>query len=965
MLKDNPDKHLLIADIVCKLSLARDLDSIMLIVCNAVRSFAGADGTTFILRENDQCYYADEEAISPLWKGRRFHVSECISGWVMIHKKSVAIQDVFSDDRIPIDMYRSTFVKSLLMVPIRSAEPIGAIGVYWSKEYLPSDDEQYCIQAVADSAAIAVENARVNIQLRNQIAELENERHRLAGIIESTRADERKSAEKALRESEREMKRAQSIANIGSWHFDLNSGMVIASDQTIKIYGILENDLTIKLVQTIPLPEYRKQLDTELKKLIEFGIPYDVEFKIRRPSDHAIRHIHSVAEYDSEQKVVFGILQDITEQKIVEQQKWESENRFRSFVENANDIVYALTPEGVFSYISPNWLDYMGEPPEKAIGKRFEPYVHPEDVQLCHDFLETVLEKGKKQSGVEYRVKHCDGTWRWHVSNGAPLLNDTGTITGYIGIARDITDQKKMEDALRDNEAMLQAALDNSLAGVAIASAPDGKLRYVNDAALRIRGKSKNEVVEKIGIQNYVEIWQLYHMDGRPFKDDEVPLARAILQGETCSKEFIIRRDNGEDRIVWANAAPIYGRNGNIVAGIVVFLDITETRRLNERLRQAEKMESIGTLAGGIAHDFNNILGGIIGYADMSLDDVPPGSQLAKNIQRILDGGDRAKNLVRQILNFSRRGNEERTPQYLRMVLKEVIELLRASLPSSIEIKSNLARDTIPVLADPTQIHEIVMNLCTNAAHAMNDDKGVLEITYKEAVFEQPIEGRAGTVPPGMYSVIRVQDNGCGMDAITLKRIFEPFFTTKPQGKGTGMGMAVLYGIVQRHQGTVTVESEPGKGTTVEVYLPKCHDDRSVALSDEEAPVERGTERILFVDDEQVITGLASDTLTNLGYTVTVYNDPIQALKVFRDKPDSFDLVITDQTMPSMSGLDLAREIRTIKAEIPIILCTGYSRLVDESTALAAGISGFLAKPFRQRFIAHKIRHVLQKKSNP
>ncbi len=779
---------------------------------------------------------------------------------------------------------------------------------------------------------------------------------------EETHVDEYKRVEKALRESERDLIRAQSIANIGSWRFDLNSGMVITSDQTRKIYGILENDVTIRRVQTIPLPEYRELLDAELKNLIESGHPYNIEFKIRRPSDNAIRYIHSIAEYDSEQNIVFGILHDITEQKLAEQQRWESENRFRSFVENANDIVYAITPDGVFSYISPNWLDYLGQSPENAIGTRFDLYVHPDDISLCHEFLERVLDTGKKQSGVEYRVRHSDGTWRWHISNGAPLRDNSGAITGYIGIARDVTDQKKMEEALRENEAMLQAALENSHMGVAIASAPDIKLRYINDTALRIRGKSKMNIAGELYNQEYFKNWQIYHTDGHPFEYDEVPLVRAITHGETCSKEFIIKRDSGEDRIVWANAAPIYGNNGKIVAGIVVFLDVTETRRLNERLRQAEKMESIGTLAGGIAHDFNNILGGIIGYADMSLDDVPPDSQLAKNLQRILDGGERAKNLVRQILNFSRRGIEERTPQYLRPVLKEVIGLLRASLPSSIEIKSNLAHDTITVLADPTQIHEIIMNLCTNAADAMNNEKGVLEVTYKEILFDKPIEGRAGTVPPGMYSVIRVKDNGCGMDAMTQKRLFEPFFTTKPPGKGTGMGMAVLYGIVQRHDGTVTVESEVGKGTTIEVYLPKCQEVCSVAENNVNTPLEHGTERILFVDDEQVITDMTNDLLTNLGYTVTVFNDPIQALKTFSEMPNSFDVVITDQTMPHMSGMDLAKELLEIKAGIPIILCTGYSRLVDEEQALATGIAGFLSKPFRQRVIAHKIRSVLQKK---
>ncbi len=347
----------------------------------------------------------------------------------------------------------------------------------------------------------------------------------------------------------------------------------------------------------------------------------------------------------------------------------------------------------------------------------------------------------------------------------------------------------------------------------------------------------------------------------------------------------------------------------------------------------------------------------------MSLEDVPPGSRLGENLKRILEGGDRAKRLVNQILDFSRRGSEEKTPQYLRPVIREVIELLRASLPSSIQIKSNLARDIEAVLSDPTQIHEIVMNLCTNAAHAMKDEKGVLEVTYEEIDSEDAIDGRAGSVPPGKYSVITVKDNGHGMDANALERVFEPFFTTKTQGEGTGMGMAVLFGIVQRHEGTITIESEPGKGTCARVYLPKCREEGSAAAPDREEPVERGTERILFVDDEQIMAEMVGDMLGSLGYTVAVFTDPLRALKAFRDAPESFDLVITDQTMPTMAGMQLAREARKIKPDIPVILCTGYSKFVDEEKALASGMDAFLSKPFRQRVVAHKIRYVLRQRT--
>ncbi|MFW6254743.1 MAG: ATP-binding protein [Chitinivibrionales bacterium] len=268
------------------------------------------------------------------------------------------------------------------------------------------------------------------------------------------------------------------------------------------------------------------------------------------------------------------------------------------------------------------------------------------------------------------------------------------------------------------------------------------------------------------------------------------------------------------------------------------------------------------------------------------------------------------------------------------------------------------------MLCDPTQIHEIVMNLCANAAHSMKNEKGLLQVLYEEIAFEKEIQGRAGTVAPGMYSVITVRDNGRGMDSDTLERIFEPFFTTKSQGEGTGMGLAVVFGIVQSHGGTITAESMLGKGSTFRVYLPKSEKQHDGELINDNTPVQRGTERILFIDDEEAISEMVKDILTNLGYVVTVFNEPLRAVEAFADGPDQFDLVITDQTMPGLTGMELVHRIREIKSDVSIILSTGYSRLIDEEKALAAGIDGFLSKPFRRRIIAHKIREVLERRNN-
>ncbi len=316
----------------------------------------------------------------------------------------------------------------------------------------------------------------------------------------------------------------------------------------------------------------------------------------------------------------------------------------------------------------------------------------------------------------------------------------------------------------------------------------------------------------------------------------------------------------------------------------------------------------------------------------------------------------------RQILAFSRQSDEIKTTVYLRPIIKEAVQLLRASLPSSISIKSRLAKDTKPVLADSTKIHEIIMNLCTNASYAMKD-KGILEIKYSEEHLISELEGRIGMINPGFYSVITIKDNGCGMNEEIFSQIFEPFFTTKPVGHGTGMGLAVVFGIIQSHGGNIIIESKPSVGTMFKIYLPKT--DEAIIEDDNKGMIiQGGTESILFVDDEEIINDVVKDILCDLGYKVTGFTDSIKALDTFKKTPESFDLVITDQTMPVLNGLELSKELLRIRQDIPIILCTGYSKLVNEENAIKAGIKGFLMKPIRRQDLAHKIRYILDKEQS-
>ncbi len=385
-----------------------------------------------------------------------------------------------------------------------------------------------------------------------------------------------------------------------------------------------------------------------------------------------------------------------------------------------------------------------------------------------------------------------------------------------------------------------------------------------------------------------------------------------------------------------------------------------ESVRMREKLQQAQKMEAIGTLAGGVAHDFNNILSAILGYADLAIDDKNDHELLKKDIAEVRKAADRATSLVRQILTFSRKTEQQEHALQVSLVVKEALKLIRASIPSTIDIKIDINTDAL-VIADPTQIHQIVMNLCTNAYHAMRETGGVLSVRLNEVELSNTGMIPEVELPPGKYMQLSVGDTGTGMDDVSKTKIFEPYFTTKEVGEGTGLGLAVVHGVVESHGGCINVYSEPGQGTFFHIYLPiyEGEKDASPLPGEQKAPIIGGNETIMLVDDEEPILDMARKQLQRRGYEVHVFTNGVQAFQEFQQQPQNYDLIITDMTMPHMTGTQLSQRILETRPDIPIILCTGYSELTNREKSLAMGIKEYIEKPLKIDSLLRVVRMVL------
>ena len=513
--------------------------------------------------------------------------------------------------------------------------------------------------------------------------------------------------------------------------------------------------------------------------------------------------------------------------------------------------------------------------------------------------------------------------------------------------------EQRAAERLRISEAKYKSLFDTSRDGIAFMSM-DGQIERVNKAYCDMLGYTENELIFMTYHQHTPKKWLN--------KDLEILEQQVLVRdySDEYRKEFI-RKDNTAFPAmvrIWLVRDP----NGKPLRLLKLVRDVTDQIRLEAQLRQAQKMESIGTLAGGIAHDFNNILGAIIGYTQLARYNIKEPDRALADIDHVLTASNRAKDLVKHILGFSRLTEHRMQPIQLHHIVKEALKLIRASLPSTIEIRQEISSHGTSMMADPTEIHQVLMNFCTNSLHSMENTGGVLEVTL-EPVDQNDVDiNEHPGLNPGPFVRLTVSDTGCGIDPKYIERIFDPYFTTKQKGTGTGLGLAVVHGIIKNHGGSVHVKSQVGAGTVMTVIFPRLESAvEKEPIGSEKLPT--GHESILFVDDEKSLVEIEKMMLQRLGYHVVSESSSRKAFNTFINNSDHFDMVITDMTMPEMTGLELARGISAIKPDIPIIICTGYNNKITEDVAREAGIEKVLLKPLEIREFAVTIRELLDKRS--
>lgn len=1009
------------------------------------------------------------------------------------------------------------------------------------------------------------------------------------------------ATEKNLHESQKDLKLAQSIARIGSWRLDLNSGTVIASEEACRIYGFPYAKHTIESVQKICLPQFRDALTTSLNKLVNEGIPYDIEFQIHRRSDNAIRHIHSVAEFEAEQRIVFGTIQDITERRHGEELLQQERERLQFIIEGSELGTWAWNIQTNTTIFNEKWAEMLGYTLEELGTYNFltwEKLVHPDDLLMARNTLSRCVSGEDSSYLCEFRMRHKNNHWVWIQDRGRIMSQDAqGQPLMMFGTHIDVTERKLTEDGRHNRERYLQTILQTTIDGFWVLDS-GGVFIEVNESYCAMSGYSREELLgkriadlegkevleetnarikriiksgaelfetchrrkdgsiwpveisttwmfenggrficfcrnlserkkrdERIallghmldsapaaitihdtqgqflfanrlsasmhGYESEEEFLQMnlhaldvteseavieerfqkiaedgearfevshYHKDGSTFplevlakfiewegkpailsiatdiaerkraeeelvrsrnqlqkifeilpiglwfadkngtllrgnamgvkiwgaephvpisefgvfkawrlpsrekiEAEEWALAKTIRNGVTIVDELLeIESFDGKKKTILNYTAPVFDDKGDISGAIVVNLDLSDRQALEAQLRQSQKMESVGRLAGGVAHDFNNMLGVIIGNAELAMGTIGLQDPVRGFLKQVINAAERSAGITRQLLAFARKQDIAPTVMDLNETISGTLKMIQRLIGEDITLTWLPGKNLCPIEIDPSQVDQILANLCVNARDAI-EGVGNLIVETSAVIFDKAYCAENNGFLPGEFIKLAVSDDGCGMEPQVLENVFEPFFSTKESGKGTGLGLATVYGIVKQNQGFIKVYSEPGQGTTFNIYLPahKTKITQSPDISAANSVSVNGNEIILLVEDEPSILKLAHTALKELGYLVLATSSPGEAIRMARENKAVIHLLMTDVVMPEMNGRALAEQIMTIFPDIKLLFMSGYTADVIACRGVLDEGVNFIQKPFSIKDLAGKVRQVL------
>jgi len=781
---------------------------------------------------------------------------------------------------------------------------------------------------------------------------------------------EHKSTEKSLRESEAQIRfLADNISDV-IWMMDMELRFTYASFSIQKLLGYTQEEaLQLSLKEILMSESYEKGVQFITKAILEKGeanVSADISLTLQLEhvrKDGGTIWAEMTTSFTRDEKGLIsgliGVSRDITKRKQAEEELLKSETQLRTLVDTIPDLVWLKDLNGVYLSCNPIFEQFFGAKESVIVGKTDYDFVDKDLADFFREHDRRAMAAGKPSINEEWLTFADNGYKGLFETIKSPLSGADGDLIGVLGIARDISERKNAENGLRESQKRYKSAQ---------------RMGHVGNWEYEL-------VTENFWGSDETKRIYGFNPESKNFTTDEVE--KCIPDRERVHQALIDLIENNTPYDLEFKIYPVSGPKQKFIRSIAelqkddsgkpckvtgVIQDITrqkeeesEKQQLELNLLQAQKMESIGTLTGGIAHDFNNILGIILGNTELALDDVPELNPAHSNLEEIKTASLRAKNIVKQLLSFSRKVEQRMQPIEIALVIKDALKFLRSTIPTTIDVKQDIKITDEKILADPAQINQIMMNLCINASHAMEETGGMIEVIVEKVMLDDNSAKIYPKLNPGEHLKIRLSDTGPGINPDIIDRVFDPYFTTKGVGKGSGMGLSVVHGIIKNHNGAITVDSKPGKGTTFNILFPKATEKSKMENESTKEPL-CGNETILFVDDEISIVKMIKRMLERLGYKVKTKTNPVEALDLFKSKPDHFDLVITDMTMPQMTGVKLYEKLMGIRPDIPVIICTGHSSMIDEEKAKLLKIAAYVMKPITMTEISQTIRKVLDRK---